>query len=88
MFPKFGPDHATTGIQQLQFYHKWLETKKVINQYGENQNGFSEAAAFCHVTCRYFNRFLLQVGVQVTTGLGFFPCSNNLYDSEDFDYLL
>ena len=32
----------------------------VVNQYGENWNGFAEVAAFYHVTCRYFNRFLLQ----------------------------
>ena len=33
----------------------------IVNQYGEKRNGFAEVAAFCHVTCRYFNRFLLQV---------------------------
>ena len=32
----------------------------VVNQYGEKQNGFAEVVAFCHVTCRYFDRFLLQ----------------------------
>ena len=31
----------------------------VVNQYGEKQNGFAEVAAFCHVTCKYFDRFLL-----------------------------
>ena len=33
----------------------------VVNQYGEKQNGFAEVAVFCHMTCRYFDRFLLQV---------------------------
>ena len=33
----------------------------VVNQYGEKRNGFTEVVAFCHVTCRYFDRFLLQV---------------------------
>ena len=32
----------------------------VVNQYGEKQNGFTGVVAFCHVTCRYFARFLLQ----------------------------
>ena len=32
----------------------------IVNQYGEKRNGFAEVAAFCHVTCRYFDRFLLQ----------------------------
>ena len=32
----------------------------VVNEYGENRNGFTEVVAFCHVTCRYFDRFLLQ----------------------------
>ena len=32
----------------------------VVNEYGEKRNGFTEVVAFCHVTCRYFNRFLLQ----------------------------
>ena len=32
----------------------------VVNQYGEKRNGFTEVVAFCHVTCRYFDRFLLQ----------------------------
>ena len=31
-----------------------------VNEYGEKQNGFTEVVAFCHVTCRYFDRFLLQ----------------------------
>ena len=29
----------------------------VLNQYDEKENGFTEVVAFCHVTCRYFNRF-------------------------------
>ena len=33
----------------------------VVNEYGEKRNGFAEVVAFCHVTCRYFDRFLLQV---------------------------
>ena len=33
----------------------------VVNEYGEKRNGFTEVVAFCHVTCRYFDRFLLQV---------------------------
>ena len=32
----------------------------IVNQYDENWNGFAEVAAFCHMTCRYFDRFLLQ----------------------------
>ena len=32
----------------------------VVNVYGEKWNGFAEVVAFCHVTSRYFNRFLLQ----------------------------
>ena len=32
----------------------------VVNQYGWKQNDFAEVAAFCHMICRYFNRFLLQ----------------------------
>ena len=32
----------------------------VVNEYGEKRNGFTEVVAFCHVTCRYFDRFLLQ----------------------------
>ena len=65
IFPKFCPDHAIARIQQLQCYHKWLETKEnllmdIVNQYGDKRNGFVEVSAFCQVTCRYFNRFLLQ----------------------------
>ena len=65
MFPKFRPDRAITGVQQLQCYHKYLETKEnlsmnVVNEYGEKRNGFTEVVAFCHATCRYFDRFLLQ----------------------------
>ena len=32
----------------------------VMNEYGEKRNGFAEVVAFCHMTCRYFDRFLLQ----------------------------
>ena len=32
----------------------------IVNQYGDKWNGFVEVAAFCHMTCRYFDRFLLQ----------------------------
>ena len=32
----------------------------VVNQYGEKRNGYAEVAVFCYVTCRYFDRFLLQ----------------------------
>ena len=32
----------------------------VVNQYGDKRNSFVEVAAFCHVTCRYFDGFLLQ----------------------------
>ena len=32
----------------------------VVNEYGEKRNGFTEVVAFCHVTCRYFDRFILQ----------------------------
>ena len=32
-----------------------------VNQYGEKRNGFAEVLAFCYVTSRYFDRFLLQV---------------------------
>ena len=31
-----------------------------VNEFGEKRNGFAEVVAFCHVTCRYFDRFLLQ----------------------------
>ena len=31
-----------------------------VNKFGEKRNGFAEVVAFCHVTCRYFDRFLLQ----------------------------
>ena len=31
-----------------------------VNEFGEKQNGFAEVVAFCHVMCRYFDRFLLQ----------------------------
>ena len=31
----------------------------VVNEYGEERNGFAEFVAFCHATCRYFDRFLL-----------------------------
>ena len=33
----------------------------VVNEYGDKRNGFTEVVAFCHVACRYFDRFLLQV---------------------------
>ena len=33
----------------------------VVNQYGEKRNDFAEVAALYHVTCRYLDRFLLQV---------------------------
>ena len=32
----------------------------VVNEYGEKRNGFAEVVAFCRMTCRYFDRFLLQ----------------------------
>ena len=32
----------------------------VVNECGEKRTGFAEVVAFCHVTCRYFDRFLLQ----------------------------
>ena len=32
----------------------------VMNEYGEKRNGFIEVVAFYNVTCRYFDRFLLQ----------------------------
>ena len=60
-----------TVTQQLQCYHKWLETKEnlstnVVSQYGNKQNGFVEVAAFCHMTCRYYDRFyykeLIEIG--------------------------
>ena len=31
-----------------------------VNEFGEKRNGFAEVVAFCHVTCRYFDKFLLQ----------------------------
>ena len=54
-------DHWNPTIAML---HKWLKTKEnllmnVVNQYGEKWNSFAEVAAFCHMTCRYFNKFLL-----------------------------
>ena len=65
IFPKFHLDRVIAGIQQLQCYHKWLETKEnssmnVVNQYGDKRNGFAELAAFFLMICRYFDRFLLQ----------------------------
>ena len=30
-----------------------------VNEFSEKRNGFAEVVAFCHVTCRYFDRFLL-----------------------------
>ena len=33
----------------------------VVNQHGDKRNGFVDVAAFCHVTCKYFDGFLLQV---------------------------
>ena len=35
-------------------------TDERVNEYREKRNGFAEVVAFFHVTCRYFNRFLLQ----------------------------
>ena len=32
----------------------------IVNQYGEKRNGFAEVAVICHVTCRCFDRFLIQ----------------------------
>ena len=32
----------------------------VVNQYGQKWNAFAEVVPFCHVICRYFDRFLLQ----------------------------
>ena len=32
----------------------------VVNEYGEKRNGFAEVVEFCHVVCRYLDRFLLQ----------------------------
>ena len=32
----------------------------IVNQYGEKQNRFTEVAAFCYMTCRYFDKFLLK----------------------------
>ena len=65
-FQNFCPDCAIAGIQQLQCYHKWLEAKENlsmndVNRYSDKRNGFAEVAVFCHVTCRYWARFLLQV---------------------------
>ena len=32
----------------------------VLNEYGKKRNDFAEVVVFFHVTCRYFDRFLLQ----------------------------
>ena len=32
----------------------------VVNEYDVKRNGFAEVVAFCHMTCRYFDRFVLQ----------------------------
>ena len=32
----------------------------VVNKYGEKRNGFAEVVVFCHVTCKYSDRLLLQ----------------------------
>ena len=37
-----------------------LTDERCESDYGEKWNGFTEVVAFCYVTCRYFNRFLLQ----------------------------
>ena len=44
--------NATTTKENL--------SMNVVNEYGEKRNGFTEVVVFCHVTCRYFDRFLLQ----------------------------
>ena len=31
-----------------------------VNEFSEKRKGFAEVVAFCHVTCRYFDRLLLQ----------------------------
>ena len=31
-----------------------------VNEFVEKRNGFAEVVALCHVTCKYFDRFLLQ----------------------------
>ena len=31
-----------------------------VNEFGEKRNGFTAVVPFSHVTCRYFDRFLLQ----------------------------
>ena len=69
ILPKFCLDHVIAGIQQLQCYHKWIKTKEnllmnIANQYGEKRKDFAEVTAFFHMTCRYFDRFLLQ-GVDI-----------------------
>ena len=51
IFPKFRPDRGIAGIQQLQCYDKWLETREnlsmnVVNEYGEKRNGFAEVVVF------------------------------------------
>ena len=33
----------------------------VVNEYDKKRNGFTEVVTICHVMCRYFDRFLLQV---------------------------
>ena len=48
----------------------------VVNQYGEKQNGFAEIAAFCHMTCRHFDRFLLQ-GVGAKPAFSIWHWDNN-----------
>ena len=50
----------------------------VVNQYGEKQNSFIKVVAFCHVTCRYFDRFLLQGVVRNRRQACFFYLAPNL----------
>ena len=38
----------------------------VVNQYGEKQNGFAEVAAFCHMHCRYFDRFVYKELIEIS----------------------
>ena len=35
-------------------------TDELLNEFGEKWSSFAEVVAFCHLTCRCFDRFLLQ----------------------------
>ena len=53
-------NHCNATTNDLKPKKKENLSMDVVNQYGDKRNSFAEVAAFCHVICRYFDRFLLQ----------------------------